>query len=46
MHCRFVFSSGLPPKTISVLVAASLRHVAYWLFATRVACNEFAWRAE
>lgn len=46
MHCCFAFSSGLPPKKISVLVAASLRHVAYWLFAARVACNECAWRAE
>lgn len=46
MHCYFAFSSVLPPEKISVLAAALLRRVSYWLFAARIANSECVWRVE
>lgn len=46
MHCRFVFSSVLSPKTVSVLAAALLWRVALGPFAARLAYSECARRAE
>jgi hypothetical protein len=46
MHGHFAFFSVLPPKKISTLVAASLRHVARWQSAAHLARNDCVWGGE